>query len=235
MGSPMLILRLEGPLQSWGLRAQWDVRDTGDEPSKSGIVGLLGCALGYTMHDPRLIDLDRRLQLGVRVEQPGSLLTDFHTVSGVMATAEGGVKGSADDPSTIISRRTYLQDAAFLVVLSGPAELLEVCGAALQAPVWPVYLGRKACPPSRPVFERLTTDYDSLVDALRGYPWELHWPVGAKRTPERRRIVWEDPDGEFLRPDRVQANPARMYASRAVRMDMANFPGAVERGEPMCT
>ena len=41
----ILLLRLEGPLQSWGGRARWDVRDTGRIPTKSGIVGLLGCAL----------------------------------------------------------------------------------------------------------------------------------------------------------------------------------------------
>ncbi|MFW9879088.1 MAG: CRISPR-associated protein Cas5, partial [Candidatus Thorarchaeota archaeon] len=31
----LLVLRLEGPLQSWGLRARWDYRDTSTEPSKS--------------------------------------------------------------------------------------------------------------------------------------------------------------------------------------------------------
>ncbi|RLI63234.1 MAG: type I-E CRISPR-associated protein Cas5/CasD, partial [Promethearchaeia archaeon] len=29
-------MRLEGPLQSWGLESRWDMRDTGTEPSKSG-------------------------------------------------------------------------------------------------------------------------------------------------------------------------------------------------------
>ena len=41
-----LFLRLEGPLQSWGERGHWAVRDTAPEPTKSGVVGLLGCALG---------------------------------------------------------------------------------------------------------------------------------------------------------------------------------------------
>ena len=44
MGNPILLLRLEAPLQSWGTRSRWDVRDTATEPTKSGIIGLLGCA-----------------------------------------------------------------------------------------------------------------------------------------------------------------------------------------------
>jgi CRISPR system Cascade subunit CasD len=43
-----LFLRLEGPLQSWGERARWDVRDTAPEPTKSGVIGLLACALGLS-------------------------------------------------------------------------------------------------------------------------------------------------------------------------------------------
>ena len=47
MAVPILFLRLEGPLQSWGIRSRWDVRETQPEPTKSGVIGLLGCALGY--------------------------------------------------------------------------------------------------------------------------------------------------------------------------------------------
>ena len=42
----ILVLRLEGPLQSWGENAKWDFRDSSTMPTKSGIVGLLGCAMG---------------------------------------------------------------------------------------------------------------------------------------------------------------------------------------------
>lgn len=38
----LLILRLEGALQSWGDHSKWDVRDSGDFPSKSGVVGVRG-------------------------------------------------------------------------------------------------------------------------------------------------------------------------------------------------
>ena len=56
---------------------------------------------GYPSKDPRLEELDSLLSLGVRVEYPGTQMLDFQTVSGVIATATGGYKGSEDDPSTI--------------------------------------------------------------------------------------------------------------------------------------
>src|SRR5205814_6367260 len=59
-------LRLEGPLQSWGSRARWDVRDTEPEPTKSGVIGLLGCALGYPLGDTRLeTELDAGFRFGL--------------------------------------------------------------------------------------------------------------------------------------------------------------------------
>lgn len=230
----LLVLRLEGPLQSWGLRARWDVRDSGDEPTKSGIIGLLGCALGYPVGDRRLEQLDGLLSLGVRVERFGRPLVDYQTITGALPQADGGTKGSPDDPATIISPRTYLQDAAFLAVLAGPDDLLERCAAALQAPKWPVYLGRKSCPPARPVFEDLTDSYPSLEDALRKHPWDCENKAGlADRLPAQLRCTADDPNGNATRHDRVAINPARMYGTRRVRVFWVDFPGIKE--EPACT
>src|SRR5947209_8100666 len=94
MGEPILLLRLEGPLQSWGSRARWDIRDTQRAPTKSGIVGLLGCALGLPQRDPRLEELDAGLRYGVRIEAPGHVLEDYHTVTGFLPTAGGGWRHS---------------------------------------------------------------------------------------------------------------------------------------------
>lgn len=228
MGSPLLVLRLEGPLQSWGLQSRWDVRDSGGEPSKSGVVGLLGCALGYPMRDPRLVDLDRRLVMGVRTERAGTRLYDFHTVTGVFPTAKGGTQGSRDDPYTVVSRRTYLQDAAFLVVLSGPKARLETCRDALVHPRWPVYLGRKSCPPVRPVLEALVDDYSSVEEALARYPWDAGgWDdSGARVRSKVLRCTLEDPSGPANRPDRVTESPARLYGNRAVRVFSVDVPVA---------
>lgn len=228
-GKWILLLRLEGPLQSWGGRSRWDVRDSEDEPTKSGVIGLLGCALGYPVGDSRLEELDRRLRLGIRVENPGRKLTDYHTVTGMLQEADGGVRGSEDNPSTIISPRTYLQDAAFLAALDGPGETLESLAAALQHPIWPIYLGRKACPPARPVFDALTDVFGSIGEALGQCPWD--WggkaALGGKH-PDSLRCLVEDSEGETVRPDRIRTNPARMYGFRRIRIYYTAFPGLKE-------
>lgn len=221
-----MLLRLEGPLQSWGLRSRWDVRDTGDEPSKSGIVGLLGCALGYPQYDPRLEELDRQLTLAIRVEHRGRRMVDYQTVTGLLPTADGKAKAG-----TIVSPREYLQDAAFLAILAGPLEVLERCRDALVHPRWPVYLGRKSCPPTRPVFAGLVTEYDSLEDALRRHPWDWYGRAADTEEPDELWCVLECADGTALRPDRAQANPARMYAARAVTEFPVPFPGAASNRE----
>ena len=67
----ILLLRLEGALQSWGDHAKWDVRDSGDFPSKSGVVGLLACAMGLERGDPKIADLSAHLHMAVRADRPG--------------------------------------------------------------------------------------------------------------------------------------------------------------------
>jgi len=72
-----LLLRLAGPMQSWGTQSRFDHRDTGLEPSKSGVVGLLCAALGR----PRAADGSdlAALRMGVRVDREGVLKVDYQT------------------------------------------------------------------------------------------------------------------------------------------------------------
>lgn len=221
----LLIMRLEGPMQSWGTRARWDIRDSADEPTKSGVIGLIGCALGYPMYDLRLADeLDANIKMGVRVENKGEPMDDYHTITGMLQTAEGGYKDA-----TIISKRTYLQDASFLVVLEGPDDLLKRIRDALLDPKWPVYLGRKSCIPTRPIFEALTTEYASIEDALKKYPWSAATlEIRSIRPGNRLRCVIEDEHGKLERNDRIQINPARMYGMRRVREITVDMPAIKE-------
>lgn len=242
MGRQILLLRLEGPLQSWGIRSRWDVRDTQTEPTKSGIVGLLGCALGYPMGDMRLeTELDAGFRFGVRVESPGTILQDYQTITDFLPTAAGEYKARDEKrkktlaamradpdaiPATIISPRFYLEDAAFLVALEerpGFAGLAQRSADALKSPVWPLFLGRKACIPTRPIFERLTEEYERLEDALNAHPWS--WLQGRgemRKATEKRRlpIFWEPEGNGFGQPgtttrqDAVRINPARQYGFR---------------------
>ncbi|HEU4754703.1 MAG TPA: type I-E CRISPR-associated protein Cas5/CasD, partial [Armatimonadota bacterium] len=168
MPDPILLLRLEAPMQSWGTRSRWDVRDSGPEPTKSGIVGLLGCALGLPRRHSRLEELDGALRFAVRADRPGVMATDYHTVTGRHRMANGKLK---TEEYTVQSYRDYLHDAGFLVALAGGSGLLEELADRLRAPRWPLFLGRKSCVPTRPVLDGLTPAYASLDDAIKRAPW----------------------------------------------------------------
>jgi CRISPR system Cascade subunit CasD len=232
MGELLLLLRLEGPLQSWGTRSRWDVRDTGAEPSKSGVVGLLGCALGLRRDDPELEWLDKTLRFGVRIDSPGVVSTDYQTVTGYHRTAAGEFKVSGGTvknlakarelgESTIVSPRDYLHDARFLVVLESQDQglLRQLVGESehprwagdLRRPRWPLYLGRKSCVPTRPVLCRLTEDYANIEDALH----RAEWTTAGEAVPPARLDAWiEDPLGDAERQDALRQNQGRFYGFR---------------------
>lgn len=169
-----LFLRLAGPMQSWGERARWSVRDTAPEPTKSGIVGLLACALGLNA-DVDLRSLSEKIRIGIRCDQPGTRLVDYHTVGGgydepMLLMADGKPKYIPNTnpklPHTEPTHRAYLCDASFLAAIQSDAETIAQLADAVQNPIWIFFLGRKSCPPSEPVFAGIG-DYSTLEDALR--------------------------------------------------------------------
>lgn len=141
-----LLMRLQGPLQSWGTSSRFDERDTQLEPSKSGVLGMLCAALGRDRTED-VSDL-AALRMGVRVDREGNLLRDYQTATGVVAASNG----KPDLTRTVVSPRYYLSDAVFLVGLEGDEALLSSVHRALANPVWPLALGRKSFVPSQPVF-----------------------------------------------------------------------------------
>lgn len=222
----VLLLRLAGPLQAWGVQSRFSVRDTGREPSKSGVVGLLCAALGRGRDQP-LEDL-AALRMAVRVDQEGRLLRDWHT-----AGLSGYLKASGEIERTnvITSTRYYLTDARFLVGLEGQdADALARLHAALRDPVWPLYLGRKACVPGEPVWLADGLRHGaSLEDCLQQYPWlgPDHWAA-----PERLRLVLDDPQGVQVRPDHPLSFAERRFAPRRVTTRLIPAP---PRKEAPCT
>ena len=215
-----LFLYLEGPLQSWGERARWSIRDTASEPTKSGIVGLLGCALGLSADD-ELRTLSRNLSVGVRCDRPGVYMRDYHTVIGGVMSAEGKIKINANThkPETIVSERFYLADAAFLIAVQTTHENISTLAQAVQHPVWPFFLGRKSCPPSHPVFAGVG-DYATLENALKDRPVLLS---AESSTSARLRAVIEcqatDQDA-VRRRDEIDSRSRRTFLPRYVREQM---------------
>ncbi len=225
-----LLLRLAGPMQSWGTQSRFTIRDTGYEPSKSGVIGLLCAALGKPRDEdhpdnqdkPKLSEL-ASLRMGVRVNREGVLQKDFHTAGGSQHDDYGVVKASGAKGDTVVSNRYYLADADFLVGLeSNNAELLMLLDDALARPRWQLFLGRKSFVPSRPVQVKDGLRRDTkLEDAL-----QEQWPVEERRgTPERLRVVFEpdDASGYEVRHDVPLSFAERRFTIRYVK------PGLLER------
>ena len=214
--STLLYFWLEGPMQSWGLRSKWDLRDTAREPTKSGILGLLACALGYKRDDHRIeTQLEKNLIIGIRIEKSGVIDWDFQTVMGKHVKADG-----SHEKRTIVSPRAYLQDSAFLIIISGPIELIKKCKSALEAPKWPIFLGRKCNIPTHPIIGNLTKSYKSIQDALEKINWLYD---KEEEVPNQLRCVLEDPTGNLTQQDSININPARMYQMRKMREFWVEF------------
>ncbi len=179
----VLLMRLAGPMQSWGTRSRFSNRDTGLEPSRSGVIGLLCAALGR----PREQSLDDfvPLTMAVRVDREGRLMRDYHTAQNVRRADP--TKATQD---TVLSERFYLADADFLVGLEGEHAFLKRLDDALRHPVWPLFLGRKAFVPSLPVAAPEGVSESELMAVLANHGWRKRHP-GDKPSGETLRGVRE--------------------------------------------
>lgn len=207
---PTLLLRCVAPLQSWGTQSDYSIRDTGRDPSKSGIIGLLCAALGRP-RDAELHDL-AGLRMGVRVDQEGIVWREWQTAL------------RAPGENANISRRYYLSDAAFLVGLeSEDLAWLTKLHRALREPVWHLFLGRKSCPPALPPYLKDGLREEDLRAALAGYPW-----LGYRRSEydrlERLRVVLDDPAGAEIRSDLPVSFADRTFRLRRVHTDFIDKP-----------
>lgn len=154
---PTLLIELAGPQQAWGASSRFATRGTEQAPTRSGVTGLCAAALGI----PRDAPLDRfdALRFGVRIDQPGRIERDFQTAR----TLDGKT-------SMPLSQRYYLADAVFVAGWESPERgFLEELQAALRAPRFPLYLGRRAFPPAGPIWTEIVEQ--ELVGALRETPW----------------------------------------------------------------
>lgn len=212
-----LALRLQAPLLSFGNESQFNQRLTAHLPSKSVIAGMLCAArglgrgsveektfLGQIADMPMLaVAVPRRLAAGGQ----GWALTagrtvDFHTVQGTRK-AKGGIKDCH------ITSRHYLHDSAFGVFLNGPRAVLEDAAKALQNPVWGLWIGRKCCIPSAPVFGGLFASEVEALEHMLDAPLECF-------THEREVDSFEE--GNDTLPDQVESflSAARRFAPRRV-------------------
>lgn len=237
-GQAVLLLRLAGPLQSWGSASQFNRRETRPEPTKSGVLGLLAAAQGRHRQDS-ITDL-LQLRFGVRVDQPGTQLRDYHTVSdyrgtplpSAMVSAKGLQKPTSPAKHTHITQRFYLQDAVFVAAIEGPPALIDTLAHAVTAPVYPLALGRRSCVPAGKMLigiEQATVDR-----ALAALPWQVSDHArevyarqnDARPASIRLPITVDDRDGsDSLNDVPVTFDPlARQFVTRRVRQDWVTVP-----------
>lgn len=220
---PTLLLRLAGPMQSWGTTSRFDHRDTGKEPSKSGVLGLLAAASGIDRENWTDLEPLTRLAMGVRHDRPGEPKRDYQTAKDIISADTTKIHATA------VTTRDFLADAVFLVALEcDDARLLERIHAALRDPFWPLALGRKSYVPSESIW---------IVDGIQDAPLRdvlLRWPWLAslrkwETQPERLLASFESEDGSgLLKMDQLLSSFAeRRFGARYVRTEWITFPGAV--------
>jgi CRISPR system Cascade subunit CasD len=207
--SRSLVLRLAGPLQAWGVRSQYNRRETSHQPTKSGVVGLLAAAVGRRRSEP-IEDLVN-LTMGVRTDRPGTLLRDYHTASDYRgtplpsSTVHQSGQQKLTKKETAVTQRFYLDDAVFVAAVCGPVSLLEGLAEAVLNPQFPLALGRKACPPTQPLLLLDGTDRlwkGTPQEVLSRVPW-FGRPVREQSGPSTVSlpVTVDDPDGDDIAVD----------------------------------
>lgn len=226
---PTLLLRLAGPMQSWGTTSRFDQRDTGKEPSKSGVIGLLAAAMGIDRKEWTDLKQLTQLSMGVRHDRSGVLKKDYQTAGCADSDRVIRANGTLSDDG-VVSERFYLADATFLVGLEGEDRtLLELASEKLKNPVWPLALGRKSYLPAEPVWLKDGVQDVPLLDVLKAYPW-----LGSRRrweedVPEQLLVSLDSTDGSgVLKMDQPLSSFAeRRFGARFVRSEWIPFPGEV--------
>lgn len=231
---PTLLLRLAGPMQSWGTTSRFSIRDTGLEPSKSGVIGLLCAALGKPRNESTIENAEFRalveLQMAVRVDREGVMRVDYHTAQNVAKAGGGAPK------ETELSWRYYLSDACFIVALSGEDDsLLRRLNEALAHPHWQLSLGRKAFLPSAPVQVCQQLHDGDWLDALKIFAWQGDDGRREKPSDEKLRVVFDatPEDHSEVRHDLPLslALGQRRFLPRYVKTDFIERPKGGANGE----
>lgn len=206
---PHLVFTLTATLAAMGDLAGHERRGSLTWPGRSAILGLLGAALGLR-RDGDFSALDA-LGLAMAVFDEGSPLRDYHTIESVPSAAvrrpnsrPEALAAAESRAITTITLRDYRVGSLFGVAVWGDG--LPALRAALGAPRFTLYLGRKSCPLSTPPGPVLV-DAEGPEEALEALilpPWRhgatARWLMtdaepGASHVEQRRdqpldRMKW---------------------------------------------
>ncbi len=192
-------------------------------PTKSGVLGLICAAMGLAKGSAEENDLLPKLAAlkMTTIVIPRSIegragpllarrLEDYHTVldtrraSGVM------------NKDAVVTRREYLLDSRFGVILVGDRDLLDKIAAALQDPRWGVWLGRKSCIPAELMYRGVfSTKAEAQRDLIGDMPLDVFTTAtDVERFEDGTDSLDDQPvsfgDGTSSGPDKRQFVPRRI-------------------------
>ncbi len=171
----LLALRLSGVMQSWGFNSEYTYRNSGLFPTKSAVLGLCCAAKGLargteeekcfleSVSDSLMtaIALPRSQSSGDKTWQVNvRRIEDFHTVEKTK-TAAGKMSKHA-----VMTYRQYLCDADFIILLQIKENVANDLKKDLLDPCWGIWLGRKTCIPSAPVFAGVFNTVNEVSNTL---------------------------------------------------------------------
>lgn len=220
-----LTLGLYAPLAAMGGIAVGPVRSGWDRPARSALFGMIGAALGADRTDEETHQaLERDLGIAMLVERPGDTLIDFHTTQ-----APSGEKTwrsryeelshlkPKDNP--VVSHREYRTDTLCLLALwrrdpAGRSPItLDRLAAALRAPRYVVFAGRKACPLGLPLHPRVIpadTPVAALLERRKSGPEGFVRRQIAARAAPYVTLDRRDLEGFGLKSSRSATRPDRL-------------------------
>ncbi|MEN9490704.1 MAG: hypothetical protein RJA63_1153 [Pseudomonadota bacterium] len=212
-----LLLRLEGPLMAFGGETIDSLGVIRDFPAQSMLTGLIANALGWRREESELHNqLQARMVFGARLDREGARFTDFQTAElgkddrgwTTSGQPEGRAGGDGTYKGQHLRYRDFHADAAVLVALRlEPAEespTLDDVAEALRRPFRPLFLGRKPCLPTAPLFSGWV-EAPNVLTALQ---------TAAPLTGDAQsRVLWPVGEGELSGSRKTDLCDERNWAS----------------------
>ncbi|GLU33695.1 type I-E CRISPR-associated protein Cas5/CasD [Trinickia caryophylli] len=197
-----MVFQLYGPMAGWGELAVGEQRACADHPSRSALLGMIGAALGVCRDDDAGQEvLSRGYRFGVKLIAAGMPLRDYHTVQWPEVSKKVAYRTRRQELrdmrklNTILTSRDYRSDSFSVVAAEAAPDApysLPALAAALRAPVFVPYLGRKSCPLALPMDPRVVC-FDTLKQALDSRDGDS--PLlgcGAVRRDQQTRYFWDE-------------------------------------------
>ena len=205
-----LILNLEAPLMAFGGETIDNLGGIRPFPAVSMLTGLFANALGWRrVERERHQALQDRIVFAARIDRElavGARMTDFQSAAITNRdqswTTRGVPEGRGGGTYTNWLRyRDYYADMRVTVALrlqpADDAPTLDELADALREPKRPLFIGRKPCLPSVPLFGGFV-EGDTALAALLAWPLaggsgddepvRLQWPVNDSQSDDRVRV-----------------------------------------------